>query len=246
MIQKLLNHLSGDFNELVPGHLKKVHSKTQFNLISQNIESPTLLVHFTDHPFNIIETGLMGVSDCRLLGLTKNQPTPKVLNGYNFAYPAKSKEARYQQQKGESRNSIPYGEFALVFRAPHILVKHKADKDIQAIFCSENLDLSQLFVISRHWNGLKWLLSDYDLNDPEQALLALSKFESLDAKYCPLGIPDNIKEIKDQPSMVWRLLNQSNDRILFSGNYLQVIDAIDAQFKNSVHISNSKRKLKLS
>jgi hypothetical protein len=67
------------------------------------------------------------------LALTKNFGR-KTGPGYNFAYPALSAEAQFHADEAETDDTHAYGEAAILFRAPHILVHHQGDDETQAIF----------------------------------------------------------------------------------------------------------------
>jgi hypothetical protein len=218
-LEALILHLQSGSSEPIQGARTATLSSRQLKLLSSGIEDTGWLVHFTDYPFEIMAEGFRGVADVRLLGLTKSQGAKKVGSGFNFAYPALSKEALFQQRKGETANTLPYGEHAILFEAPHVLISHRADGDTQAIFSGSDFDASRAVVMSRTFNWVKWLLSDRQLSDPASRDAALA----LEEHYRPFGIPDDLREIKKQPSMWWSVLGQTSEATLFRGDYRQAV-----------------------
>ena len=96
----------------------------------QLLKRTTWLVHFSDNADDIAVNGFtQGVDDMGRLGLTthldsfyKNDP------GFNFAFVAKSRDARFAASKGK------YGDEAVLFQNSCVYAYHCSDEENQVMF----------------------------------------------------------------------------------------------------------------
>jgi hypothetical protein len=106
------------------------------------------LLHFTNEPDAIAEQGFtIGTHDMNKLALTtfkSNTSFDKQFGGYNFAFLAGSRDARY----AESENK--YGKHPVMFQNSGVMTYHYADEEQQVIFRGEDIDPRDMVVLHQY------------------------------------------------------------------------------------------------
>lgn len=80
------------------------------------------MIHFTNHPEEIVKNGFRGVRDISKLGMTTTLNDQKFSDGFNFAY----------LLSDEWKSA--YGKYQILFRASGVRVYHITDREYQVIF----------------------------------------------------------------------------------------------------------------
>lgn len=107
----------------------------------------TWLVHFTDDPWGIAQSGFkIGMADMDRLGLTtwvRNTSFDKKHGGYNFAFEAGKRHARWAAQRGK------YGQHAVLFQNAGVSAHHYGDEEDQVIFWGADVDPREIVVLEK-------------------------------------------------------------------------------------------------
>jgi len=123
----------------------------------QLLPRQTWLAHFTDDPWSIASSGFKyGMMDVDRLGLTtyfKNTGDSKKYGGYNFAFIADSKDARWAASKHK------YGKDCVLFQNSGILVDHHGDQENQVIFRGSDVDPREIIVLK--YDGDDWIVKGH-------------------------------------------------------------------------------------
>lgn len=107
----------------------------------------TWLVHFSDHADEIARQGFKrGVFDYTKLGLTtymNNDGHYKKTGGYNFAFLANGKDARWAASQKK------YGRDCVLFQNSGVHAYHYGDEEQQIVFWGEDVDPRDIILIQR-------------------------------------------------------------------------------------------------
>ena len=103
----------------------------------------TWLVHFTDKPYDIQKEGFKyGIDQMDRLGLTTwLKDTLKKYGGYNFAFKALSREAKFCSSKSK------YGKHAVLFQNSGVQAYHNGDEENQIIFWGADVNPKDIIVL---------------------------------------------------------------------------------------------------
>ena len=115
----------------------------------QLLPRTTWLIHFTDSPDAIAEKGFtIGMGDMSKLGLTtyyKNTSFDKQYGGYNFAFIADSRHAKWAASEHK------YGRHAVMFQNSGVRTYHYADEEDQVIFYGKDVDPRSIIILREGW-----------------------------------------------------------------------------------------------
>ena len=115
---------------------------------------PGWLVHFTDDPSGIEESGLAyGHPDIDGVHLTTWKTNRQKAPGYNFAFPANSTDAKAAAQDKK------YGNDAVVFFSGGIEFDHNGDQESQVVVWGPNVNREMIFPIKHDYGD--WYVEDY-------------------------------------------------------------------------------------
>jgi hypothetical protein len=119
------------------------------NRRNQLLPRNTWLVHFTDDPYGIASKGFVyGVDQMDKLGLTtyfRNEGGMKARGGYNFAFLANSRDAKFAADKGK------YGHHAVVFQNSGVHAYHNSDEENQIIFWGADVSPNDIIVLENEY-----------------------------------------------------------------------------------------------
>ena len=141
------------------------------------LPAQTWLVHFSDDAETIAEKGFtIGMQDMSKLGLTtryKNTSSEKSGGGYNFAFIANSRYAKWAASERK------YGKDCVMFQNSGVRAFHYSDEEEQIIFYGKDVD-PKMIILLRNNGDNEWIVTaknptrrvDYD------SRLYVSDFES--------------------------------------------------------------------
>jgi hypothetical protein len=124
----------------------------------------TWLVHFTNHPYDIASQGFtIGMDEMDKLGLTTYYSNKAKQGGYNFAFIANSRDAKFAASKGK------YGKYAVVFQNSGVHAYHSSDEEDQVIFWGKDVSPKSIIVLTKEYD--EWQVrSKYRLRNGETVL----------------------------------------------------------------------------
>jgi hypothetical protein len=116
---------------------------------------PDWLVHFTDDARGIEQDGFAyGHPDMEGVHLTTWKQNRQQAPGYNFAFPADSRDARGAASEGK------YGNEAVVFYSGGIQFDHSGDQESQVIVWGPHVNKEMIFPMKKY-GGDGWIVEDY-------------------------------------------------------------------------------------
>jgi len=119
------------------------------------VKPDTWLIHFTNAADNITQKGFThGMDDMTKLGLTthyRDDSGYKKFGGYNFAFEADSKYAKY------AAHDRKYGNEAILFQAAGVKAYHYGDEESQVMFWGKSVSPNRVIRLSR--DGDDWCVT---------------------------------------------------------------------------------------
>jgi hypothetical protein len=161
-------------------------SPSSRHLKYEKVQTPGWLVHFTDDPWGIEKNGFaFGHSDMYSgLGLTTYKNDRKTEEGFNFAFPAFSRDAK------KAAYDRKYGKHAVIFWGSGVNAYHVGDEENQIVFWGPSVNRSMIFPIVNRGDG--WSVED------DTGRVLISNKDYLDAAG---WVEQN-----------WRMLQQTTDK----------------------------------
>jgi hypothetical protein len=115
------------------------------------LPAQTWLVHFSDNAYDISREGFMfGMHDVSKLGLTthySNKSFEKSGGGYNFAFIANGRYARWAAETGK------YGREAVMFQNSGVRAYHFSDEEEQIMFNGADVDPRMIILLRKTGDG---------------------------------------------------------------------------------------------
>jgi hypothetical protein len=159
LFEKLPKETQKGIEEYVISYLSRhdpadLPSSHHFMLKTNTLPRSTWLVHFTDHAYDIMNQGFThGTLEADKLGLTTHHSHEyKKYGGYNFAFVATSRDARWGASKKQ------YGKQCIMFQSSGVEAYHYGDEEDQVIFWGPNVDRHQC--VQLHDDGGDWAIHD--------------------------------------------------------------------------------------
>lgn len=173
---KLPKHIRDEIAEQVVEYIMRNDAASATTKMHASLENKQLLprttwmVHFTDDPWAIRRDGfLYGTDSMEYLGLTTDfNKESKKDGGYNFAFPARSRDALA---------GTKYGRHAVMFQSSGILTHHWGDEEDQIIFWGPDVDSNDIAVILNDHGS--WVVMAYRGTRSGQEIARKDRFQDV-------------------------------------------------------------------
>jgi hypothetical protein len=169
------SEIAGYVTEWLANHAPEELPSTHFLAAADKrlLPAQTWLVHFSDAADDIQQSGFKyGMRDVAKLGLTTyytNKSFEKSDGGYNFAFLANGRYAKWAAHKGK------YGREAVMFQNSGVRAYHSSDEEEQIIFHGADVDPRMIILLRNGDNG--WYVANSHQRNSRDYLYLGGDFE---------------------------------------------------------------------